>query len=91
MSENRIEGAADDPQTQAAGKLDEAKGKLQDAYGQGQQKLQSALDDINAYTRSQPWLALGAALATGLLIGHVSGRSKRKVVYVQRVKPSEVR
>ena len=106
MSEDRIEGAdeglkgkvkeiagklTDNPSTQASGQLDQAEGKLQDAYGRGQEKLQGALEDIVEYTKAKPWLALGAALGTGLLIGHASGRSKRKVVYVQRVKPTEVK
>ena len=106
MSEDRIEGVGeglkgkvkevagkltDNPSTEVSGQLDQAKGKLQDAYGQGQEKVQSALDDIADYARAKPWMALGAALGTGLLIGHASGRSKRKVVYVSRVKPSEVK
>ena len=106
MTEDRIEGAGeglkgkvkevagkltDNPSTQASGQLDQAKGKLQDAYGQGQEKVKSALEDIAEYSKSKPWMALGAALGTGLLIGHASGRSKRKIVYVQRVKPNEVK
>ena len=106
MTEDRIEGAGeglkgkvkevagkltDDPSTQASGQLDQAKGKLQDAYGQGQEKLQGVLEEIADYAKSKPWMALGAALGGGLLIGHVSGRSKRKIVYVKHVKPSEVR
>ena len=106
MSEDRIEGAGeglkgkvkeaagkltDNPSTQASGQLDQVKGKVQDAYGQGQEKLQGALEDIVEYTKSNPLLALGAALGTGLLIGHASGRSKRKIVYVKHVKPSEIR
>ena len=106
MSEDKIEGAGeslkgkvkeaagkimDDPSTEIGGRIDQVKGKAQDAYGQGQVKLQGALDDIVDYTRSKPWMALAAALGTGLLIGHASGRSKRKVVYVQRVKPTEVK
>ncbi len=106
MSEDRIEGAGeglkgkvkevggkltDNTSTQASGQMEQAKGKLQDAYGQSQEKVQSALEDIAGYAKSKPWLALGAALGTGLLIGHASGRSKRKIVYVQRVKPNEVK
>ena len=106
MSEDRVEAAGEslkgkakdavgkitgDQQTEASGKLDQAKGKLQDAYGQGQEKVQGALGDIADYAKANPWMALGAALGTGLLIGHVSGRSKRKIVYVSRVKPSEVK
>ena len=106
MSEDRIEGAGeglkgkvkevagkltDNPSTQASGQLDQVKGKLQDAYGQGQETLQGALDDISDYAKSKPWMALGAALGAGLFIGHISGRSKRKIVYVKHVKPSEVR
>ena len=106
MSEDRIEGAGeglkgkvkevagkltDNPSTEIDGQLDQAKGKLQDAYGQGQEKLQGALEDIAEYAKAKPWTALGAALGAGLLIGHASGRGKRKVVYVQRVKPNEVK
>ena len=106
MSEDRIEGAGeglkgkvkevtgkltDNPSTQASGQLDQAKGKLQDAYGQGQEKVQGALEDIAEYAKSNPWLALGAALGTGLLLGHASGSSKRKIVYVSRVKPNEAK
>ena len=106
MSEDRFEAAGEslkgkakdavgkitgDQQTEASGKLDQAKGKLQDAYGQGQEKVQGALADIADYAKANPWMAMGAALGTGLLIGHVSGRSKRRTVYVSRVKPSEVK
>ena len=106
MSEDRIEGAgeglkgkvkevagklADNPSTEVSGQLDQAKGKLQDAYGQGQEKLQGALADVAEYAKAKPWMALGAALGTGLLIGHASGRSKRRVVYVSRVKSGEVK
>ena len=106
MSEDRIEGAGesfkgkmkgvagkltDDPSAQVSGQFEQAKGKLQDAYGQGRETLEDTLGDIAEYARSNPWMALGAALGAGLLIGHASGRSKRKIVYVKRVKPSEVR
>ena len=106
MSEDRIKGVGedlkgkveevagkvtDDPSTAPSGQLDKAKGKLQDAYGQGRQKVHSAVGDIAEYASTKPWMALGAALGTGLLIGHASGRGKRKVVYVSRVKPSEVK
>ena len=105
MSEDRFEGVGEDLKgkvteaagkltgdspTQASGQLDQVKGKLQNAYGQGQETLQGALEDIAKYAKSNPWMALGAALGTGLLIGHASGRGKRKVVYVKRVKPNEV-
>ena len=106
MTEDRIDGAGeglkgklkevagkltDTPSTEVSGRIDQAKGKLQDAYGQGQEKVQGAIGDIADYAKSNPWMALGAALGTGLLIGHVSGRSKRKIVYVKHVKPSEVK
>ena len=106
MSEDRLEAAGEglkgqakdtfgkitgDGKTEASGKLDQAKGKLQDAYGQGQEKVQGVLEEIADYAKASPWMALGAALGTGLLLGHVSGRSKRRIVYVNRVKPSEVK
>ena len=90
-AEDAVGKITNDQRTEASGKLDEAKGKLQDAYGQGQEKVQGALGDIADYAKANPWMALGAALGTGLLIGHVSGRSKRKIVYVSRVKPNEVK
>ena len=90
-AEDAVGKITNDQRTEASGKLDEAKDKLQDAYGQGQEKVQGVLENITNYANANPWRALGAALGIGLLIGHVSGRSKRKTVYVSRAKPSEVK
>ncbi len=106
MSEDRIEGGATqakgalkdiagkvlgDEKMQAGGTADKAIGKAQDTYGQAVQQLQKVQGDIQAYASLKPWTALAAALGTGLLIGHVSGRSRRRIVYVHRVKPSEAK
>ena len=106
MSEDRVEGGANqakgalknmagkvlgDETLQAGGAADKAIGKAQDSYGQAIQQLQKAQGDIEAYAAAKPWMALGAALGTGLLLGHVSGRSRRRIVYIHRVKPSEAR
>ncbi len=105
MSEDRIEGGAKqakgavkdfagkvlgDDKMQAGGAADKAIGKAQDGYGQAVQQLQKAKEDVLSYTSDQPWMALAAALGAGLLLGHVGGRSRRKIVYVHKVKPSEV-
>ena len=106
MSEDRIEGGVaqakgtlkdvagkvlGDDKMQAGGAADKAIGKAQDSYGQAVQQLQKVQGDIEAYASAKPWMALGAALGAGLLIGHVSGRSRRRIVYVHKIKPSEAR
>ena len=64
--------------------------KAQAAYDKGLERAQSAAADIEAYARAKPWMALGAALGTGLLVGHFTGRAGQKVVFVRKVKSSEV-
>ena len=64
--------------------------KAQAAYDKGLERAQSAAADIEAYARAKPWMALGAALGTGLRVGHLIGRAGQKVVFVRKVKSSEV-
>ena len=80
-----------DEKMQAGGGADKALGKAQDSYGQAIQQLRKVQGDIEAYASAKPWMALGAALGVGLLIGHANGRSHRRIVYVHKVKPSDAR
>ena len=82
MSESKI----DDVATAATSATE----KAQATYDKGLEHAQSAVADIEAYARAKPWMALGAALGTGLLVGHLAGRAGQKVVFVRKVKSSEV-
>ncbi len=79
-----------DAKLQAEGQTGLTVDKLQAAYDERLDQVIKAGADIEAYTKANPWLALGAALGTGLLIGHGLGRSKRRVVYVRKVKAGEI-
>ena len=64
--------------------------KIQAAYDRRLDQVGKAIDDVESYTKANPWMALAAALLTGLVVGHVRGASGRKVVYVRKVKPDQV-
>lgn len=63
---------------------------LQDAYSEKLDQAGAVLSDISDYTKANPWMALGAAFGTGLLIGRLKGASKRKITYVRKVRPEEI-
>ena len=105
MSEDRVANAAaqvkdgarkiagkafGDAKLQIEGQTGLTVDKLQAAYDERLDQVVTAVADVETYTKANPWLALGAALGTGLLVGHSLGRSKRRVVYVRKVKPAEV-
>jgi uncharacterized protein YjbJ (UPF0337 family) len=109
MSEERIEGAArnglghvedgfgglvGDAKTQAKGKLNQAIGSMQNAYGKALDHADEALDDVQghaealvsdlqAYVREKPLLSLGVALMAGALLWQLIGGG-RKVIYVRK-------
>ena len=64
--------------------------KLQETYDQRLEQIGAAITDVSDYTKANPWLALGAAFGTGLLIGRLQGGRKRKITYVRKVKPEEM-
>jgi uncharacterized protein YjbJ (UPF0337 family) len=83
MDENKFEGAArdvggkvqdaiggltGDAATQARGKINQAAGQAQQAYG-------AAVDDVKAFTVSQPFTALLTAIGIGVVLGFVLGRN----------------
>ena len=83
VDENRIEGTAriiggkiqdavgavtGDKETQAGGQMNRAAGSAQDAYGQ-------AVDELRNFASDQPVVALLSAMAVGVVIGFLLGRS----------------
>jgi uncharacterized protein YjbJ (UPF0337 family) len=83
MDENRFEGAArniggkmqdavggltGDAATQARGKINQAAGQAQQAYG-------AAVDGVTDYTSANPLTALLTAMGIGVVIGFILGRS----------------
>ena len=109
MSEDRIEGAAreglgrlqdafgglvGDGATQARGKLNEAFGSAQHAYGRAKDgaldvfdeagdQLQRALGDVEDYVREDPLKALAIGVGIGLTLGLLLWGG-RKAVYLRR-------
>ena len=83
VDENRIEGTArniggkiqdavgavtGDKETQARGQMNRVAGSAQDAYGQ-------AVDEVRRFASDQPVVALLSAMAVGVVIGFLLGRS----------------
>src|SRR5579859_4957456 len=75
-------GLTGDARTQAKGKLNEAVGSLQSAYGRATEHAWEALDrtrdkaeaaysDMDGYLRRQPLVGLGVGLGLGLLLALV--------------------
>jgi uncharacterized protein YjbJ (UPF0337 family) len=84
MDVNRIEGAVKegagkvqdlvgdltgDAGLKAEGRLNQAAGAAQGAYGRARESVDSLLDDLVGYTKAQPLIALAGALAAGLVAG----------------------
>jgi uncharacterized protein YjbJ (UPF0337 family) len=83
VDENRIEGTArniggkiqdavgavtGDKETQARGQMNRVAGSAQDAYGQ-------AVDEVRSFASDQPVIALLSAMAVGVVIGFLLGRT----------------
>jgi uncharacterized protein YjbJ (UPF0337 family) len=97
MSDDRIEGAArkglghvqdavggliGDSKTQIKGKLNEAAGTAQNAYGkvrdqagdvyaQARDQAQDVYSDLDSYVRNQPLVAVGVGFGVGLALGYL--------------------
>jgi len=89
MDENRISGAANgaagrvqdaygalkgDYRTQFEGKLRQAKGAAQDAYGKVSQRVTRHQGELDDFVRTRPWEAVIAAAGIGLLLGLLKRR-----------------
>ena len=83
VDENRIEGTArniggkiqnavgavtSDKETQTRGQVNRAAGSAQNAYG-------LAVDEVKSFASDQPVVALLSAMALGVVIGFLLGRS----------------
>lgn len=87
-------GLTGDAGVQGRGKLNEAVGAAQNAYGkfkdnaqdalgQAQDRAEDVYGEIETYVRDNPLQAVGAAIATGLLLGLLL-RGGRKTIYVRK-------
>jgi ElaB/YqjD/DUF883 family membrane-anchored ribosome-binding protein len=89
MDENRIAGVANgaagrvedaygalkgDYKTQFEGKLRQAKGAAQDAYGKVSERMTKHQGELDDFVRTRPWEAVIAAAGIGLLIGLLKRR-----------------
>ena len=64
---------------QLKGKLNEAAGTVQDAYGQAAQRAQDLVGDIRGYAQDEPIKALAIGVATGLVLGLLLWGGRRAV------------
>ncbi len=109
MTDDRIEGAAKQglgrvqdaiggitggDKTQLRGKLNEAAGTAQNAYGQVKDQASDVLDQVKdqfedsydqveSFVREQPFAAAAVAVGVGLVLGMLL-RGGRKTVYVRK-------
>ena len=99
MTDDRIEGAArqgfgkvqdavgsltGDARTQAEGKLNDASGAVQNAFGQARERASDLYDLVEDYAKDQPVAALAITLGVGLVLGMVLGGVGGRTVYVRR-------
>ncbi|OJU09310.1 MAG: hypothetical protein BGN86_14280 [Caulobacterales bacterium 68-7] len=103
MTDDRIEGVAraglgriqdaagglvGDPETQARGKLNQAAGRVQDAFGKAKNRVtdglsaagdysQDTLEDLADIVRERPLTAVGVTLGVGVLLGLLIDRLGR--------------
>jgi uncharacterized protein YjbJ (UPF0337 family) len=109
MSDDRIEGAAreglgrmqdavgglvGDYGLQAKGKLNEAAGSVQNAYGKARDRADDAVhdardqvlvvyDDLQQYIRDNPLLAVGLGVLAGVVLWSLAGGGRR-TVYIRK-------
>jgi uncharacterized protein YjbJ (UPF0337 family) len=91
--QDAVGGLTGDGTTQINGKLNEAAGALQSAYGQAAEQAQKTLEqtrgkaehtysDLDRYLRDRPLTGVGIGIGIGLLLAHVLGGG-RKTVYIR--------
>jgi uncharacterized protein YjbJ (UPF0337 family) len=88
-----IGGLTGDGKTQAKGKVNEAVGSLQSAYGRATERAQQALgqtrdraetaySDVDGYLRRQPLVGLGIGVGVGLLLALIL-QARSQTIYVR--------
>jgi len=80
-------GTVQDAVTQAADEVSAAASKAGDqartAYGQVTDRAQKIAAQVDPFVKDQPYVALGLAAATGLLIGLLIAGRGPKIIYVR--------
>jgi uncharacterized protein YjbJ (UPF0337 family) len=82
MDENRVEGVVRDiggKIQDAAGGLTgntatQVRGKINQAAGQAQQAYGDTIDEVTEFTKDQPLVALVTAMGVGVILGFFMGR-----------------
>jgi uncharacterized protein YjbJ (UPF0337 family) len=92
MTDDRIRGAArqglghledaagglvGDDRAQMKGKLNEAAGAVQNAYGKAADAVMDASDQVQAFARQRPLAAVGAGIGVGLILGFALAQAGR--------------
>ena len=76
-------GLTGDESRQAKGKVDQVAGSAQDLVGQVKTRAGGVYDEIESYAKDEPAVALGVALAVGVVVGFLL-HGGRKTVYVRK-------
>lgn len=84
-----VGGALGDGTLKAEGQAGQVVDRLQAAYDERREQIGARFAQVEDFAKAQPWAALAIAAASGLILGRLT--AKRRIVYVHRVKPQEVR
>ncbi|GAB61290.1 MAG: DUF883 domain-containing protein [Candidatus Jettenia sp.] len=57
--------------------MEKTKQTLEDAVGKGEEKVKEMTTEIDKRVHTNPWLAIGIAAASGLLLGYIIEASRR--------------
>ena len=88
-AKSAIGGALGDDKLEAEGEGGQVVDRLQSAFDRRREEINDRLAQVESFAKSRPWAALWIAALGGLILGRLT--TKHKVVYVNRLKPSEVR
>ena len=72
-------GLTGDESRQAKGKVDQVAGSAQDLVGQAKSRAGGVYEEIESYAKDEPAVALGVALALGVVIGFVLHGGRKTV------------
>ena len=94
-AQDGVGGLTGDTKTQAKGKLNEAAGSLQSAYGRVKDRTQDAVEqaidqtqgvyeDITQFLRGRPVVGVGIGMDVGLLLALALGGGRRTIYLKER-------
>jgi uncharacterized protein YjbJ (UPF0337 family) len=79
--QDAVGGLTGDEKTQIEGKLNQAAGSVQNAYGKTleavSRRSQDALGEVESFAKEQPLAAVAISLALGFMLGLMVGRAQR--------------